>query len=248
MVPFERSPDAGYALDPDRVARALSPRTRLVVVTNLHNPSGVRASPADLRAVADVAAARGAALLVDEVYAPFDDLTDGAGVFRGSARNLAPNVLAVGSLTKCYGLGPQRIGWMLGPADVVARADDAITASCGMLPLPHAHGALRALQHLGALAARTRARLADKRARAASWAHETGLSWSEPPAGLFGFARLPGAGDLRPRLERAAVAGEVLVAPGSFFGLPNGFRLAWSCPADVLEEGLARLASTLRAG
>jgi aspartate/methionine/tyrosine aminotransferase len=226
----------------------MTPRTRVVAVSNLHNPSGVRASEDALREVARCAAVQGATLLVDEVYAPFDALVDSSGVFRGSARKLAPNVVAVSSLTKCYGLGSQRIGWLLGPADVVSRAEDAVTASCGMLPLIHAHLGLHAFARIDALARRARRLLGDKRARVARWVESEGLAWSAPAEGLFGLVTVPGAGDLTALIEKTAREREVLVAAGSFFGVPAGFRLAWSAPGEVLDEGLHRLGEALRSG
>jgi aspartate/methionine/tyrosine aminotransferase len=246
VMHFERDPRDGFALDPDRVARAITPRTRVVAVSNLQNPTGIRASADALRAVARVAESRGATLLVDEVYAPFDAFLDDAGVFRGSARKLAPNVVAVSSLTKCYGLGPQRIGWLLGPADVVARAEHAVTASCGVLPLGHAHLALHAFAQLPRLAERARAIVAGKRARVERWVEAQGLVWSAPSDGLFGLVRVPGAGDLTSVIESAARDRQVLVAPGAFFGAPEAFRLAWSTSVEHLEEGLLRLAEVLR--
>ena len=56
---------------------------------------------------------------------------------------------------------------------------------------------------------------------------------------------LRGRGDLTPRIELAASEREVLVAPGSFFGVPGGFRVAWSAPHEALAEGLARLGEVL---
>jgi aspartate/methionine/tyrosine aminotransferase len=244
---FERPATERFALDPDRVARALAAGTRVVAVTNLHNPGGVRASDEALRAVAALAASRGATLLVDEVYAPFDALVDGAGVFRGSARKLAPNIVTVGSLTKAYGLGAHRFGWVLGSQGVIARAGDAITASAGMLPLAHAHLGLRAFACVADLADRTRSALSGKRARVGEWVAAQSLPWSAPAEGLFGFVRVPGAGDLTPALESAAREREVLVAPGGFFGVPDGFRISWSAPRDVLEQGLERLGGVLAA-
>jgi aspartate/methionine/tyrosine aminotransferase len=245
VVRFAREPREGFAIDPDRISRAITPRTRLVAVTNLHNPSGVRARDEDLRAAARLLDARGGFLLVDEVYAPFDEFVDANGTFRGSARRLGPNVLAVGSLTKCYGLGPHRIGWILAPAEVAAHAEDSITTSCGWLPLSHAHVGVHAFGRLVALADRSRDLLSGKRARVAAWATERGLGWSAPVEGLFGFVTVPGAADLTPAIEAAARDHEVLVAPGAFFGIPGGFRLSWSASSATLEEGLERLSDCL---
>ena len=94
----------------------MTPRTRVVVVTNLHNPSGVRASDETLRAVGARRARRGgAALARRRGVRPVRRARRRRACSAGSARKLAPNVVAVSSLTKCYGLGPQRIGWLLGP-------------------------------------------------------------------------------------------------------------------------------------
>ncbi|HXN30863.1 MAG TPA: pyridoxal phosphate-dependent aminotransferase [Polyangiaceae bacterium] len=250
VLRFARDAREGFALDPERIAGAMTSRTRVIVVTNLHNPSGARASPKELTAVARVAEAHGAHLLVDEVYAPFDTLVDGRGVFQGSARRLARNVVAVSSLTKCYGLGPSRIGWLLGPAEVVTRADDAMTACCGMLPLAHSHVALHAFDRIGFLADRARSSLEGKRSRVAAWVEENaslGIAWSAPTEGLFALVTVAGDADLTPTIEAAARDRGVLVTPGAFFGVPNAFRVAWSAPAGVLEEGLARLGDVLRA-
>ena len=223
----------------------MTSRTRAVVVTNLHNPSGVRSSDDVIRAVARAAELRGAFVIVDEVYSAFDAFVDERGVFRGSARKLAPNVVAVSSLTKCYGLGPERIGWLLGPPDVVERAGDALAASTGMLPRSHARVALAAFSELPALAARSQRLLAGKRERVAAWVAAHRLSWSAPAEGIFGLVSVPGRNDLTPAIEKAARERQVLVAAGAFFGIPDAFRIAWSIPGDLLDEGLERLAEAL---
>jgi aspartate/methionine/tyrosine aminotransferase len=248
VIRFERDPAQRFALDPDRVARAMTSRTRVVVVTNLHNPSGARASDDMLREVAHIAQKRGAYLLVDEVYAPFDNLIDDRGVFAASARKIAPNVIVASSLTKCYGLGPQRIGWLLGPSDFLTRADDAMTACCGILPLAHAHMALRAFERLNFLAGRARAILQGKRARVQAWveSHERRrLEWSAPTGGLFALVTVADMGSLTPAIERMARERKALVVPGEFFDVPNAFRVAWSAPLDALDEGLALVADAL---
>ena len=249
VVRFPRSPASGFALEPDVVLRALSVRTRVVAVTNHHNPSGLRTADDRLREIAKICQARGVYLLVDEVYAPFDGLTDGTGVFRGSARKLGANVVAAASLTKCYGLGPHRIGWMLGPADVVSRAADVVTVTVGNLPLHHANLGVQAFANIEALAARAREKVAGRRERVASWmAQRPDLVWSAPTEGLFGFATSTRSGDLLPALEAGANEHGVLVAAGTFFGVPNGFRLSWATlGGPELDLALRRLGRILPA-
>lgn len=244
---YERRAEDGFAVMPERVAAAVTPRTRVIVVTNHHNPTGVNVPDATLRELAAIAEARGAYLLVDEVYAPLDDLPED-GVFRGSARKLGANVVAVGSLTKCYGLGMHRIGWVLGPPEIATRAIAAVVATAGHLPLAHAARGAVATRHIGRLAARSREQLAGKRVIAEQWARTLpDARWSAPTSGLFGFVTIEGAGDLLPRIEGWATDHGVLVGAGTFFGVENGFRLSWATqPRDRFEQGLAKLSTLLR--
>jgi aspartate/methionine/tyrosine aminotransferase len=239
---FRRELTEGFRLVPERVAAAMTPRTRAIVVSSLHNPTGVRADTAALRELASIAEARSAYLLVDEVYAPFDDLPED-GVFRRSARKLAPNVITVASLTKCYGLGMYRIGWLLGPEAIVAAAEAASIATVGHLPLAHASYGVTAFGAIGSLARRATARMAGKRLIAERWASSLrDAHWSAPAEGLFGLVTLHGRGDLRERIEASAREAGVLVGAGSFFGAPESFRLSWANgDTPTFEEGLARL-------
>ena len=246
VVRFERPVGERFALDPARVAKALTVRTRVVAISNLHNPGGVRAPDDVIREVARVCAARGAHLLVDEVYAPFDVLNEAGGVWRGSARKLGPNVVAASSLTKCYGLGYERIGWLLAPPDVIARAEAAMDSCCGHLPIQHANLAVHAFARIDVLAERARRLNAGKREIVARWvASRPELTWSAPDSGLFGFATTSRAGDVTSLLEAGADEHGVLAAAGTFFGVPNGFRLSWSIARERLEEGLLQLGKVL---
>lgn len=239
---FERRAEEAFRVLPERVAATITPRTRVIVVTSLHNPTGTRIADETIRELAKIAEERGAYVLVDEVYAPFDDLPED-GVFRRSARKLAANVIAVSSLTKCYGLGMHRVGWVLANEDVIQRCMSAEIATLGHLPLTHASYGVAALGAVGALAKRAKALLAGKREIAERWvASLPNAHWSAPPAGLFGLVTLPGRGDLLPRIEARAREAGVLVGAGSFFGAPSSFRLSWaSCDARRFEEGLALL-------
>lgn len=242
---FPRPAGARFALDPACIAKSMSSSTRAVVVTNLHNPSGVRATDEEIRAAARAAEARHAVLIVDEVYAPFDDFVDERGVFAKTARRLAPNVVTVSSLTKCYGLGAERMGWLLGPAELVQRVEDVLLATSGAFPASHARRGLRAFRHIKPLANRSRSLVAGKREIVARWALDHGWGWSAPADGLFGFISIAGREDLTVSLEEAARARGVLVTPGAFFGVPNGFRIAWSAPEEDLRTGLEHLEKAL---
>jgi aspartate/methionine/tyrosine aminotransferase len=225
----------------------LTPKTRLIAITDPHNPTGVRAETDLLRDLGRLALAREAFLVVDEVYAPYDGLVDADGVWPFSARHAGPNVIAVSSLSKCYGFGDHRVGWLLAPAEIVRRARDAITASCGHFPSMHAFMGCLALASIQRLAERTRSLLRGRRPIVEAWlTHHPELIWSAPPSGPYGFARHTRHGDLTAAIERGAARHSIAVAPGSMFGLEAGFRIAWATVSpDKLPAALERLDAVL---
>lgn len=237
---FERDPARGYAVAVDDVLARVGPRTKVVAISSLHNPSGARVGDDVIRALAAALAPRGVALVVDEVYAPFDALVDDAGRLPPSARALGPNVIAVSSLTKCFGAGPHRVGWVLAAPDVIERGGDALVATTGHLPSSHAAIGVRCIEVLPALAARARRLLGDKRARVAAWVAARSLPWSAPAEGLFGLAQVAKI-PLESTIERGFEEHGVLAVPGEFFGAPGALRLAWSLDEALLDEALARL-------
>ena len=104
---FPRKIETGFQVDPREIERAISPRTRMIAITNLHNPSGVRTPDSALKMVGQIARSVGAHVLVDEVYLEmcFDSPWQ-------SAFHLGPNFVVTSSLTKAYGLTALRCGWV----------------------------------------------------------------------------------------------------------------------------------------
>src|SRR5581483_11316090 len=105
---FPRLAEEGYGVNPARVREAMSPRTKLIVLTNLHNPSSVLTPDATLREVVELARSVGARVLVDEVYLD--------AVYENTPRtsfHLGPEVVVTNSLTKVYGVSGLRCGWIL---------------------------------------------------------------------------------------------------------------------------------------
>lgn len=235
-----RPADEGFRLDPARVAEALTDRTKLVVVASPHNPSGVAVPDEDLAAVAKACAARGAYLLVDEVYR---ELVAPAT----TARSLGDNVIAVSSLTKCFGVGWARAGWALVPSHLRPAALSAEMHATGTLPSTCGAIGAHAFERLDDLAARAEAISAGKRAVVDAFlARHPRLAWTPPPPrALFGLVRAPGI-DVAAGLARAADEHGVIAVPGRYFGVPDGFRLSWaSLPPDRLARALELLAISL---
>ncbi len=247
---FPRDPET-YALDLDRVFDAITPRTKLVAVTNLHNPSGIRTPRAVLEELATRLLDRGIYLLVDEVYSPYDALE-----YPLPAPLEMPNVLVASSLTKTLGLGNHRIGWLLTPAGERGHAlrkhvDSHLFNTIGHYPGVYMKHVIDTIARLGEVKALShfatgKETLKRKRETVARWMRtREDLHWSDPKEGVFGFARMKSGTDLRARIEQGFVKEQVVVGAGSFFGVPNGFRLSWVIEESKLAEGLTRLGSVL---
>jgi aspartate/methionine/tyrosine aminotransferase len=237
---FERRFEEGYALDADRLAAALTSRTRLVILSSPHNPSGVLASRESLDALGRVAEKAGVHVLVDEVY-----LDAALGEKHPPAACLSPAFISSNSLTKSYGLASLRCGWTLASPEITHRIRRARDIVDVWGPIPADRLAVLAFQHLGRLAERSRA-LIEPNARLVSdfLAAHPELE-CVPSRATIAFPRFRDGRDAGPFIQRLFENHSVAVAPGRFFDSPAHFRLSFGGATDKLRQGLASLASCL---
>lgn len=241
VVSFERAYDEGWRVHVERVESLMSDRTRLVVLTSPHNPSGVATDADTLRALGELAASRGAWVLVDEVYR---DASYPAP--QPMAASVHPACISASSLTKSYGLAGLRCGWAIAAPEVAARirrARDAVDA-VGVYAAEVASS--RAFAHIEILAARARGIVEPNRARVQAFmASRDDLEWVPPDGGTVAFPRIRGVADAGPFAERLLRDYDTAVVPGRLFGAPAHFRIAYGMSADVLDAGLERIAAAL---
>jgi aspartate/methionine/tyrosine aminotransferase len=238
---FPRRPENGYRIEPGDVIAAFSPRTRLVVITNLHNPSSAFVPAHVLMAIGAAARAARARVLVDEVYLE-------ALAVRGrpapSAASLGPEFVVTSSLTKAYGLSGLRCGWVVAEPDL-ARRIWRLNDLFGVIPAhPAERLSVAALARLDRPAARARRILEANSARLEAFlASRDDLDCPPLGGGIIVFPRLrDGSVEwLCDRLRRD----ETTVVPGRFFGDPQRFRLAIGCSPETLLHGLERLSKAL---
>ncbi len=238
---LERRFEDGFKIDLDRFASVVTTKTRLAIVTNLHNPSGARIPMATLRAMASMLARVKAYLIVDEVY-----LECLFGSRPESCVHAGPNVITTNSLTKAYGLDGLRAGWILGPAPLIARAgriNDLMT-----------NNSVAAGERM-ALAAFRRHREIDRRAHGlldpnlarvqAFFAGEPRLRTVVPEGGNVIFPRVPALVDADRLAAHLAARHSTLVVPGRFFEAPRHIRISFGCRPAVLTRGLASISRAL---
>ena len=237
---FTRSFDDGFRLDPDEVARQTSARTRLIVLTNLHNPSSALAQNETLKQIGEIARRVGARVLVDEVYldALFADAP--ATAFR-----LGEEFVTTNSLTKVYGLSGLRCGWILAEPSL-AKKMWYLNDLFGVIP---AHAAERlsciALENLDQIAADARRLLETNRHLLnAFWKSRDDLDWTSQEFGTVSFPRLK-KGNVDELSRLLSEKYETSIVPGKFFDMPQHFRIGIGGQTASLSEGLARLGEGL---
>jgi aspartate/methionine/tyrosine aminotransferase len=235
----------GFAVEPAEIEKALGKKTRLLVLTNLHNPTGALIAAETLRAIGEMALRNGTCVLVDEVYLEM--------IFEGEApfcfpigKDLATNPFIVtSSLTKGYGLSGLRCGWILAAPELARRMwrlNDLFAASA-------AHTAERmsvmAFDQLEQFRARARTLLEINRALLDQFLDSRNdLECVRPPAGTVVFPRLR-HGNAEAFCERLREKFETTVVPGKFFEMPQHFRIGIGGETESLRGGLERMSAAL---
>jgi aspartate/methionine/tyrosine aminotransferase len=247
LVEVARDEAQAWHLDPEAIARAVTPHTRMIFLTNPNNPTGRLIPEADLRALAALADRHGIWLVVDEVYAGLE----WTGPRPPSIAGLTPFGITTGSVSKALGLQGLRTGWMICQSPQVIRDAMILRENASeIMNILGEHIAEIALRPDKLAAALTRARsegaaTLDRLDRFV--AEEPRLSWHRPEAGLIGLARVDGADG--ESLARALLAPpwRTFLLPGSAYGCPDHIRLGvGGGPEARLEEGLDRLSRFLR--
>lgn len=236
---FVRAPDLGFGVDLDALRTTASPRTRLIVLANLHNPSGAFVDEDTLRQIGDIAERCDAHVLVDEVY------LDAVVLRPQSAALLGPRFVTTSSLTKVYGLSGLRCGWILADPALVER----IWRLNDLFVVNRAHQAERlacfAFQHLGEVFAGTTTRLATNRALFDAFVESRAdLIAISSGQGITAFPRWTG-GDTERLGAHLRIHHDTSIVPGRWFEMPDHFRVGLGGATADLEEGLRRIGAAL---
>jgi aspartate/methionine/tyrosine aminotransferase len=235
---FSRRFEDGFL--PEDLEQLVTPKTRLIIITNLHNPSGVLIDDATMKQIGEIARRVGARVLVDEVYMET--------LFEESPRtsfHLGEEFVVTSSLTKAFGLSGLRCGWILAQPDLAKRMwllNDLFAAT----PV-HAGERLSvvAMQQLEGIGERAK-QLLDRNRQILNDFLDTreDLEVVRPEFGTVMFPRVRhGTSERLCELLREKY--ETSVVPGIFFEMPAHFRIGIAGDTDVLKAGLERLEKAL---
>ena len=237
---FHRREENNWALEPEAIKKSLTPRTKMIIVTNLHNPTSVFTPDAVLREIGELAAGVGALVMVDEVY--LEMVYERAP---RSAFHLGPNYVVTSSLTKGYGLSGLRCGWILAQPDLawkMRRLNDLF----GSLPVHVGELlSLAAFNQVDRLRARARSLVETNRKLFNAFLdREPKVQAVRTEWGSTSFARLRegGAEAFVDRLKREF---DTSVVPGRFFEMSDYFRVGFGMDNASFAGGLERIEKAL---
>jgi hypothetical protein len=241
ILDVPRRKEDRFQPDVDAAKRAFEKGAKLLILTDLHNPTGIHIDRARLRAIGDAAATRGARVLVDEVY--LDSLWDKRPPI---AATLGPHFITTNSLTKTYGFGNLRAGWGIAEAPLVERALRVYDYLSVLNSMPTDRVAIRCHKRLDWLRDRARARRDGNYPVVKRWIDSRAdLEHTVPDAGFINWCRITSKARSIALVDLMRKKYDAQVSPGHFFGFDDHIRIGIGMPQEKLVEGLSRLGKAL---
>ncbi|MCL4514462.1 MAG: aminotransferase class I/II-fold pyridoxal phosphate-dependent enzyme [Firmicutes bacterium] len=250
MKRWQLHEEHGWQPDLDELTRLIDSRAKMVVINSPHSPTGSVLSPEIQRALVELAEKRGFWLISDEVYR---GIVYDPQALLPPAVDLSERAISIGDMTKPYGLGGLRVGWIAAHDRSVLEACSSMrdyTTMCNSAPSEFL--ATVALQHRDEILARNLAIARENMALFASFVekHRDRLSWVKPRGGFTAFPKYnqdaegkrseTGKNILSSRefCRRLVEAENLLLLPGETFGLDGHFRVGFGQDPRKFAVGL----------
>jgi len=237
---FARSAENNYRVDLDDLTSQVTSRTRLIVLTNLHNPSSGLIDEDALRRIGEIAQTAGARVLVDEVYLE--------AMFEAASRSsvhLGPQFIATSSLTKGYGLSGLRCGWILAEPELAQRMRLLHDIFGALAPHPAERLSVLAMSKLPKFIARAKSILETNRAVLNDfYDSREDLKIARTRIGTTSFPQLM-RGNVDDLYTLLTEKYDSAIVPGRFFESPQHFRIGMCAEPELFSEGVQRLAKAL---
>jgi aspartate/methionine/tyrosine aminotransferase len=237
---FSRSFENNFRVDVEEIAKQITARTRVIALTNLHNPSSTQIDEETLRQIGQLARSVGARVLVDEVYLE--------AMFEAAPRSsvhLGPEFVATSSLTKGYGLSGLRCGWILAEPELAQqmRLLNDIFGAVG--PQPAERLSVVALAKLPKFIARAKKILESNRAVLNEFLDSREeLKVVRAGSGTTSFPLLMNA-RVEVLCDRLRDRYDTAIVPGRFFESPQHFRIGMCAEPELFKIGVERLGAAL---
>jgi aspartate aminotransferase/aminotransferase len=220
-----------FRIDPEQVAAAITPRTKLILLNSPANPTGVVAQEEEVKALARLATKHNIALLSDEIYREF--CYDGPLV---SPTNWNDQTLVVDGFSKSYAVTGWRLGWMHGPAELIDKITMLQQYSFVCAPHPLQWAALAAFEtDMTPQVEEYRKR----RDLIVSGLQQSGYSVAPTGGAFYVFPQVPDGHGTGTEFVTRAIENELLVIPGNIFSRQDThFRISYAAAVETIEQGL----------
>jgi aspartate aminotransferase/aminotransferase len=231
-VTIDTYPD--FRIDPARVAAAISPRTKMILLNSPANPTGAVAGEAEVRALAELAGKQNIALVSDEIYREF---CYDAPLPCPAAWN--DQTIVVDGFSKTYGVTGWRLGFVHGPATIIDKLTmlQQYTFVCAPHPLQWA-----ALAAMDVDMSEQVASYRHRRDLVVSGLEQAGYRVTRPGGAFYVFPQVPAGRGAGSQFVAQAIANELLVIPGSIFSSRDThFRISYAASEATIERGLTVL-------
>jgi aspartate/methionine/tyrosine aminotransferase len=257
-VPVEVMTDetSGYRATVDQLEAARTPRTKVLVFVSPSNPTGAVYSPAEVKAIGEWALAHGIWVITDEIY---EHLVYGDAEFSSMpvlVPGLADTCIVVNGVAKTYAMTGWRVGWLIGPADVIKAATNLQSHATSNVSNVAQAAAIAAVS--GDLAAVDEMKVAFDRRRKLIVAMLNEIDGVECPTPEGAFYVYPSVKALIGKTLRGKTItssaelaniildeAEVAVVPGEAFGTPGYLRLSYALGDADITEGVTRMQKLL---
>jgi aspartate/methionine/tyrosine aminotransferase len=237
---FDRKYEDDFQIDPSSIIKQLTRNTKLIVITNLHNPSSILTGNNTLKEIGKIAESVGAYVCVDEVY--LDAISNNKP---SSAIHTGNNFIVTNSLTKIYGLSGIRSGWVFAQPELIKK----MWLLNDLFYVKHAYSAEQlsviAFQNLDSIAKWSYNILSQNHSLLKSFlAKHLFLRTKQLDYGTTAFIGFE-VGKVTQLSELLLKKYDTAITPGMFFGMPDFFRIGLGCEPADFREGLNRLGLAL---
>jgi aspartate/methionine/tyrosine aminotransferase len=255
-VVLQTTEETGFKVTVDQLEAARTPRTKLLVFVSPSNPSGAVYPRGTIEAIGQWAVEHGIWVVTDEIY---EHLTFGGHAHHSMpvlVPELAPRCVILNGVAKTYAMTGWRVGWMIGPHEVIAAATNLQSHSTSNVANVPQRAALAAVA--GSLDAVVEMRGAFERRATTAYKLLNGIegvTCLEPEGAFYAYPNLTGllgrpVGGTTPQttLELADAlldVAKVAIVPGEAFGTPGYARISFALGDDDLGEGLQRIADAV---
>jgi aspartate aminotransferase len=239
-------PSDGFRLRAEQVARAITPRTKLLIVNSPSNPSGAVVPSDEFTRIYELCRTKNIWLMTDECYSHF--LYGKEKPFSlASLPGTKPHIIVAGSLSKTFAMTGWRVGYALAPEPLISAMIKLQSQSTSNATSIAQYAALAALTGPMDTVAVMLAEYARRRDRIVSGLRAIpGVTCTEPGGAFYAFPSVAahlgnGAADTTELAKQLLERQHLVVVPGDAFGTPGYIRISYATSIDRIEEGLRRL-------